>query len=337
MKTHTMNRRVIWMLLILFVYLVGCSTSSHSTVVSPATVQARVNTAPSPIVNPSLTLTPEQVSITHTPIILPTPLLTLTPTLESTLSPTPSPTSAPTLTVEEEYILVSTMLQDNGGCQLPCWWGFTPGETSWSTVESFFASWGKQAGKYQDSDITNYTIHLNNLDRRYSHSQTYYEEDGRITFIVLNAVPSDDVGYAYGDAQFAAIWQSVMLPRILEVYGPPSQVFLGTGGAPWRPFDLLLFYPNKGFLVEYSGVTEEENDGARRVCPHRAGIALYLWPPATHVDLEDVPDVLSAHADDEKWGPYPLEDATGTSTEQFYQTFVKSDDQICLEAPSDLW
>lgn len=229
------------------------------------------------------------------------------------------------------------MLQDNGGCQLPCWWGFTPGETPWQTAETFFALQGLEAGKYHDSDTTNYTIYLNNPERHYFHTQLYYEENGTITLIVINANPSDGIGYAYGDSQFAEVWKPYMLPQIFETYGPPSQIFLGTGGAPWLPFDLLLFYPDKGFLVEYSGVTEAGNGETRRACPDRVEVTLYLWAPATRMSLEDVPGAVSDHADDEKWEPYPLEEATGMSIEQFYQTFVQPDHQTCLEAPADLW
>ncbi|MCP4538783.1 MAG: hypothetical protein GY832_16745 [Chloroflexi bacterium] len=26
------------------------------------------------------------------------------------------------------------MLETNGGCDLPCWWGVTPGQSEWQTV-----------------------------------------------------------------------------------------------------------------------------------------------------------------------------------------------------------
>jgi len=55
------------------------------------------------------------------------------------------------------------------------------------------------------------------------------------------------------------------------------------------------------------------------------------------MNLEDVPGVVDAHKDDETWGPYPLEEATGMSIEQFYQAFSQPDNQLCLYVPADLW
>ncbi|MEJ5312579.1 MAG: hypothetical protein WHX52_22665 [Anaerolineae bacterium] len=323
MKTDIAQRYTVGALLALLAYLMGCSAPFDLTV-SPTTDLL------------SATATP--VSMVHSS---PTPRLeqsTVTPTLRA-IHPTSTPTvtPAPTLMAEEQHILVSNMLQDNGGCQLPCWWGFTPGQTSWQMAKRFFDSWGKEAEQYHDAHTTNYTIYLHNLDRKYFYRQIYYEEEGKIVLIVINAGPTDGIGYTYGDPQFAEIWKPYMLPEILEVYGLPSQVFLGTGGAPWLPFDLLLFYPDKGFLVQYSGVTEEGNSGLRQVCPHRVEIALYLWSPRSYMNLEDVPSVVIAHADDEKWGPYSLGKATGMSIEQFYQIFVQPEHQTCLEVPADLW
>jgi hypothetical protein len=33
----------------------------------------------------------------------------------------------------------------------------------------------------------------------------------------------------------------------------------------------------------------------------------------------------------------PLEEATGMSVEQFYQSFVQPNNNRCLETPADLW
>jgi hypothetical protein len=56
------------------------------------------------------------------------------------------------------------------------------------------------------------------------------------------------------------------------------------------------------------------------------------------MSLEDVPGVGSyTYAADEMSGLHSLQEATGMSIEQFYQTFVLPDSEICLETPADLW
>ena len=74
------------------------------------------------------------------------------------------------------------------------------------------------------------------------------------------------------------------------------------------------------------------------MCPHRAEITLDLWAPEQYMSLEDVPGVGSyTYAADEMSGLHSLQEATGMSIEQFYQTFVLPDSEICLETPADLW
>ena len=58
-------------------------------------------------------------------------LPTFTPTSVSTLTP------LPTLSQRDAHDLIQALLQNNGGCRLPCWWGITPGQTDWNTARQF--------------------------------------------------------------------------------------------------------------------------------------------------------------------------------------------------------
>jgi len=117
--------------LILLVSLVGCSASVTPTPSPSATpLSATFEALPSPpdtSLQDTSTPSPQPEIPTQTPLP-PRPSKALTPT------------SVPTLADSEEQELVLNLLQDNGGCQLPCWWGFTPGETTWHTAQEFFAS-----------------------------------------------------------------------------------------------------------------------------------------------------------------------------------------------------
>jgi hypothetical protein len=133
-----------------------------------------------------------------------------------------------------------------------------------------------------------------------------------------------------------------MLPQILGTYGPPQQVFLDTyrSGPDRLPFRLLLFYPDQGFSAEYEGSTGENGQGewveagqAIRICPRRSDVALWLWSPEREMTLAD--HALSSQVNLDRLRS--LEEATGMSIEQFYQTFVQPDNQTCLETPADLW
>jgi len=84
-----------------------------------------------PQLAPTLTSTPR--INTATPTI--TPSATFTPTIQAT--PTfPFPMNKrvswpePALSASDWQARYDQMMQTNGGCQLPCWWGITPGETT---------------------------------------------------------------------------------------------------------------------------------------------------------------------------------------------------------------
>jgi hypothetical protein len=242
------------------------------------------------------------------------------------------------MTADEEYAFVSKMLQNNGECRLPCWWGFTPGKTSWEATKTFFASRGQKIWGGGDN-IQNYTI-IFDTPGHYESYQSYIGKDGLLGMIGVSAVPpvGEDGYYAYGDPQFAKDWNSYLLPQMLVTYGQPAQIFLKTFSdtpAGVLPFSLLLFYPEQGILVQYYGLAEEEGEQLR-ICPWQSEISLWLWSPEREMTLADIGRVAK-----ERIGYIndylSLEEATGMSTEQFYQTFAQPASQACLETAADMW
>ncbi len=294
---------------------------------------------PSPTVIPSPapkfelpTNAPVSKLSTNTPVFQPTRVI---PTRR------PSPTPAPTMTADEEQALVLNLLQDNGNCRLPCWWGFTPGETVWATAESFFLSHGKKIGEHDDSQVAVYTVsfyipnHGSRINQNYSTTNSE-----RIDAITVHAIlPRRDDQLVYGDVQFAKDWGPYMLPQMLTTYGQPSKVFLETftgtpdGGQP--PFSLLLYYPEKGILVRYYGPVEERGK-TLRVCPSQADISLWLWSPEHSMTLDRIANLGGLPLGDLS-GFRSLEEATGMSVEKFFQSFVRPNNKTCLETPIDMW
>ena len=61
----------------------------------------------------------------------------VTPTVTPAISSpeTPTITIPPTLPPEEAKAFVLALTESNGGCLLPCFWGFVPGETAWQIAE----------------------------------------------------------------------------------------------------------------------------------------------------------------------------------------------------------
>jgi hypothetical protein len=103
---------------------------------SPGQVAEQPNTTITPLPptsTPALTTNWTQMPTpaptrTATATLLPTFTPTPTPTATYTPRPTvtPSLTPLPTLDPDAAATLVLELLDNNGGCSLPCWWGATP-------------------------------------------------------------------------------------------------------------------------------------------------------------------------------------------------------------------
>ncbi|MDY0019332.1 MAG: hypothetical protein RBT47_04945 [Anaerolineae bacterium] len=267
------------------------------------------------------------------------PTVTASPTmsLPSTSNPLP-PTqpSVPTLTVDEEADLVQGLLRDNGGCRLPCWWNFTPSETSWHSAEVVFTSWGKRLWGPDDYQTTSYYVSFDIPSHNLNAGQNYFVKNDIIELINIHAEPpSRNDELVYGDPQFVADWDAYLLPQMLSVYGQPENVFLSVAAdVPWAPFDLLLFYPEQGILVRYEAPAEW-GEGVFRMCQYKSDITLWLWSP------QHSPDRGHITAWENRIGEIvyfrSLEEATGTTVEEFYRIFSQPDGQLCLETPQELW
>ncbi|HSG43771.1 MAG TPA: hypothetical protein VLA72_11500 [Anaerolineales bacterium] len=62
---------------------------------------------------------------------------TQTPYPTITLTPTIIWISLSTLPVQEAQAGVKELLETNGGCELPCWWGIAPNYIPWFEVVHF--------------------------------------------------------------------------------------------------------------------------------------------------------------------------------------------------------
>lgn len=133
------------------------------------------------------------------------------------------------------------------------------------------------------------------------------------------------------------------LPKFLETYGEPSEIWIQTFSQEeigQQNFSFSLFYLDKGILIEYSTATPIEKvavDGKLQNCLKGADSPfIYLWSPEKNkmyfqdakqkfLDTTNLPE------------PKPLLEATGMDVKTFYETFKNPDTTACLETPKNLW
>jgi hypothetical protein len=283
----------------------------------------------------SSVLTPTQ-QVAHTqstpalpPTSTPRPTATSTPTRTVTALPTtPSPlTPLPTLPPDQAEALVQELLENNAGCQLPCWWGFVPGQTEWQKARQFLDQVAVEiyvSSPNQPLFFANVLIPVSEGIYPVYRTHTYTVQNGIIEVIEVQqgAVPGYD------------------LSAFLKTHGVPTEIRLRTYSQAREgdlQFDVVLFYPEQGILARYA--TQAQAIGSHiRGCPQQEPAAiLALWSPERELTFSESSS-QTIDIRNEDWWPYrPLQEVTQMDVATFYQVFQSSDNADCLETPADLW
>ena len=324
-------------LLLLFV-LVGCSPAQNfptETLHRPATPTLRAAGAlPAPQTTLSLS-----VSVSPTPPPSATALQPSTPTPTSTPR---LPTAAPAATFSpaEEIEWVRQMLQTNGGCELPCWWGFTPGKTGWAEVYDFFTVLGKttQVNTVNESRHVGWGAPRDDLIVGLNF--TVDDNDTMMVRRIFTTISTSKLE--------EQVLESYLPSRIMQQFGEPVQVFLNYNPTSVRGdtfYSLILFYPDQGIMIKYYDRIEEQ--GANfRFCPNEASSAfLWLWAPSdSNVFPDDLYSNGSASGDQLDIAKsyfqteyHPLHEVTRIDVATFRQMLQQAEAPVCLEAPFALW
>ncbi len=313
------------------IWLAGCTSPSVST---PASLQARATALPStlqPTKRPTSTLTPSL-----------RPVIEVSPTKTGnsvTAMVTPTMTPLPPLTTTEEALAFAIDMQKtNGGCELPCWWGITPGKTLGRDARLMLSPL-KNFGESYVVNVTKPPKLVDTFDLRdYSNMsvrlETKESEVQPVDILEVSSLISD----ADRSSQYDTSWQRYYLNDLFARLGMPSEVWLGfgrhTGDADTRPpesvpyyWGLYIYYDDLGLSVEYAGPAIKGN-------PNRACFSFS--------QLKTLNVVVQQHSvsgpPGEPFGEvHPLQEVTNLSLEKFYQTVKDSKDVVCVESPAKYW
>lgn len=272
---------------------------------------------------------------TVTPIPSSLPIIITTPTL---LPITQTPTVAPTLSLDEREALILELLKTPSGCELPCWWGIVPGQTSWAETQKFMEHLNAKTSIYSTSG--NNVVHSGGVDFA-KHSiynrVTFTEQGGMVEGITINS-------FSNNPSVWKTDWASYSPEQIISKYGQPDRAWLGTAssfvesGGSSMPYTLWLFYDNLGFAVQYDGVVKYEP--VYRICPAFGEngqlldeIDLFLSKPSNHTPLEQFANVRPEKMKYIR----SIDEATGLNVEEFYKLFTQGDKPACFETPRDIW
>jgi hypothetical protein len=334
--------RRMWLVgLIMLIVISGCNSSPQTTGM-PAAISPSSHVTPKMAVTMPIIPT-HVVTRTQTPV---STMLTSTSTFTSTPTWTlvaPSPTPGPTLTEADKESLVLDLLHNNGGCELPCWWGFTSGVTTLETVRDFFLSYGEKENphfKQQNTYINGFGLEKSS----FGISLTFFVDQNVVRVIKVDSGTSPSIGnLIYGDPFFEKAMQRYTLSQIFSLLGKPEQTLIlvdeNKDAYTFLPdYHILLFYPQNGVLVEYEGRSDTHGDQLQ-LCPAKTMISLWLWPPKEGLTLEEAYSLSAGYQPSDRKMTLSFfkswEDISGKSIDDFVKTFkVKS---ACFNTPAALW
>ena len=268
----------------------------------------------------------------------------------STIVPIASETKLPILTAQEAEALIASLSQTNGNCQLPCLWGFTPSVSKIEDFRNFFSQFGQIDAIPFSSEFSWFNniggITFRTLDSNSKIiGELYHRGERSIDSLHLYISGLQFDSKDNSNPNFSK-FEYYLLPKILSLYGPPDDVLVGPFPSDpdrpneWQPFNVVLFYPNTGFLVEYI-MTKYEEGGFFVGCPKQIReFTLIAWNPKEKKTIKDIarinstlyginPDILDVY--------YKPVETFSQTPKDFYEMYRDPNTDICIKVPTELW
>lgn len=327
-------------LLLMGVVLTACSISSSNGQPSKDDILAGnltstiTATAILPLATPIPSATPtDNDTATPSPSVIPTstiidiPSPSTTPVASST--PVPTLTPLPTIPPEQRGDTYAELMSSNGGCALPCWWGFELGTASLDEVRQFYMAFDISIVE-QVGNGGRAALYITFVDPEI--------EDG---VQVRHLFRVQDGKVIEAEIQLRSLPDYQIVP-ILQRLGQPSEVWMWTIPEPYEgilPAHFRLYFPEQGILVFYGTGAEKSGDEVK-VCFNGLGSAtIRLWDPIIWDPIGEKGFVERANDTSELIleGDRPIEEVSNWDTEQFYTILRDDSHSQCLQTPSNLW
>jgi hypothetical protein len=226
---------------------------------------------------------------------------------------------------QEEF---ESLLESNGGCELPCFWGLRVGDTTWAetkTAMEYFHKIFEPQDFFQDGSWPIHTVALQFIDPQYgfvlSPLQVTVDERGIVQRLSLY-VETDS-----GDA-LHHFWSYYSLRNIFAELGPPSRVVISIFMKDLHEtgYDILVLYEEQKIAIWLGGYSKTGTS----ICPliqkdvEGEGLQLSIANPNSSLDILPPDWEFWFVMDDEEYNEdfLDIEEALGMNTEEFYQRLL---------------
>lgn len=278
-----------------------------------ATIQVNVTPSRSPVSSSS-----------QLPILMPTttPTVNVTPSPSATFTqmPTLTLTPLPTLEPDQAEQAILELMQRNGDCSMPCFWGIIPGISDFDQTMAFLNHLGGDVYNY-GTDPVGYETSYSCKKEMHIHVM-FQEENSRVKNIRAMA-------YGLSSLEIGSLdWAAFRPDNILRTYGMPSRVLFSLS-YPTEPttadtvgYDFVFFYDNQN-LVIYYGEQRALDRPVIRVCP-LVDTGMYGFDFWLGEGFENILD----------WG-VEVQDASSLSVADFYNLMLGDPEDACFDLNAD--
>ncbi|WP_145962528.1 hypothetical protein [Bellilinea caldifistulae] len=222
------------------------------------------------------------------------------------------------------------LIQTNGGCELPCWWGITPGKTTWKEAYDFLQplAWLVDIQQMPKVYPDNLFVYF------------YFAIDDQPTLmnsrIARFSLHKETLSIAWITAR-----QDYDLVSLVKKLGVPAEVWIYITGIPGTGpvvYTLKIFYPNKGIMItlyDYAELVRRNGEDFVRICKksliNQTG-GVVVWSP------DEKKEFLDFFREYEETYRYkPIEEVLSISPEEFTRFILEAEVEQCLETPLSVW
>lgn len=246
--------------------LIFVLAACHSETPTPL---ATTTLSPAPVIQPSVIsaeMTP--VAAVQQPRQTSTPTQTRIPTMKSTTTSTSIPTSMSSQAETDQRLM--NLLMTNGECQLPCWWGLSPGKSAWQDAWNLLSRY--------DSNI-----YVKGTPEQERFMEAYIpvpEISGKGTSRFRTLITANKEIIQTIDVPGVSLNPPYFLANFMNQYGRPDEIWISTYQfypSVEVPFAVVLFY-RRGILASYSTLAKASQSDVVLGCLQDIP-QLKLWNP----------------------------------------------------------
>ncbi len=312
---------------------VSCQSGTKPTIATSPPVAVTSTTRPQSSLMPTLTAplptatATIKVEKTSDSVLEPTSLPTVAletatpfPLLSTPTITTVTLTPLPTFTAHELEGAEAELLENPMNCDVPCWWGAIPGETTFFEIQQFL-------DLYQLTDYVRY-LEQEDPDKRFELWMGFDEKENLSDYRVR---------YAFNNNVLISLIteQAPSLVDITGKYGQPDEVWLSAMNDPRQNPPLLWFvavYLHKGLGIG-SVLYGDVQDNVLIGCfSNEERSFLNLVPPNKATSYKDFATIY-----DRERLYLSVTEATGLTLEDFTQHISDTSQPRCIETARELW